>query len=170
MDAVERVKNMVRRTLVVSPSVKNKELYDRAMEIAPEAVKDLTIQQFHAKYRLPVLRHEMGRRPARRPRVDRSETDGASGTRQAPAGKRASRSARRGAAGQEAAVREVLVDFAMALEKAESRSELVRVVSDVDRWVARIVAATSRTRSRRTRRASSAEDIGRGNGTAPTAA
>jgi hypothetical protein len=154
MDAVERVRNMVRHSLVASPNVKNKELFDRAREIAPEVVKDLTIQQFHAKFRLPVLRNEMGRKNPGQPRSGRrtGTSEGANGSGPSPR-KRTTRSARRSRAsapsGQQAAVRDVLVEFAMDLEKAESRSDLIRVMGDMDSWVARILDAARGARPRR---------------------
>jgi len=175
MDAVERVRNMVRHSLVVSPNVKNKELFDRAQEIAPEAVQGLTIQQFHAKFRLPVLRNEMGRKTSRPSHSGRrsgaadSENAGASSPR-----KRTARSTRRGRAaapsGQQTAVREVLVAFAMELEKAESRSDLIRVMGDVDDWAVRVLDAAQGSRTRRIAAEPKAETNGRVTETPETSA
>jgi len=166
MDAVERVRNMVRHSLVVSPNVKNKELFDRAREIAPEVVKDLTIQQFHAKFRLPVLRNEMGRKASGQPRsARRSRAADATNTGATAPRKRAARSSRgsRAAApsGQQTAVREVLVEFAMQLEQAESRSDLIRVMGDMDGWVARILDASQGLRRRPAEAESKAASNGR---------
>ncbi|MGD8279128.1 MAG: hypothetical protein PVH00_13915, partial [Gemmatimonadota bacterium] len=147
MDAIQRVRNMVRHSLVVKPDVRNEELLDRAREIAPEVVKDLSIRQFHAKFRLPVLRHEMGRKKRQQRDAHRSDaggsTAGANATRKSSrkGTARTTRSRSRARAERSASVREVLVEFAMELEKAESRTELVRVMGDVDRWTARILEA-----------------------------
>jgi len=148
MDAIQRVRNMVRHSLVVKPDVRNEELFDRAKEIAPEVVKDLSIRQFHAKFRLPVLRHEMGRKKPRRQEASLGSdgggpTVGGSATTKSSR-KRTTRTRRgrsRAQPERSAAVREVLVEFAMELEKAESRSERIRVMGDVDRWTARILEA-----------------------------
>ncbi len=166
MDAVERVRNMVRHSLVASPNVKNKELFDRAREIAPEVVKDLTIQQFHAKFRLPVLRNEMGRKTSRQPgSARRSGASDAAKTGTTSPRKRTARSTRRSRtaapSGQQGAVREVLVEFAMELEKAESRSDLIRVMGDMDGWVARILDASQGLRRRPTAPEAKAASNGR---------
>lgn len=149
MDAVQRVKNMVRHSLIASPGVTNKELYARAHEIAPQAVEGLSLRQFHARFRLPVMVHEMGPRRKRKPKsvnrsaqVDSGSQGGAAAG--AVARPRKPRRSRAGKAAEPTAalqseVREVLVEFAVRLEKAESRSDLVRVVGGVDEVAARIL-------------------------------
>jgi hypothetical protein len=129
-DQVERVRDLVRRALVTDPNVTNKELFERAKEVAPEAVKDLTLLQFHARFRLPIIRNEMGprerkpgERPSRRPR-----------RRPAP----------RPAGSIRADLRELLVKFAVDLESASNRSELIRVVANVDKVIDDILALTRR--------------------------
>ncbi len=152
MDSVERVKNMVRHSLIAKPDVTNRELLARAKEIAPQAVEGLSLRQFHARFRLPIMRHEMGSR--------RRDANGAKGKRAGGAA-RAKSGARTGASARSAnggtrkrgasdgppadvrlhgAVREILIEFAVQLEEAESRSALVRAVSGVDTFVERIVA------------------------------
>jgi hypothetical protein len=109
---------MVRSTLVVDPKVKNRELYKRAMEIAPLAVKDLSLRQFHAQYRLPASRERAIRNGTIKPR-----------TRKPPRLSGANR------------IRGILLEFAEELTSAESRSDLVRVIGGIDAWVAKIVEA-----------------------------
>lgn len=161
MDPVERVKNMVRHTLVVKPDVSNRELLDRAREIAPDVVDGMTLRQFHGKFRLPIVRFEMTpKRPKKNGTADQSAaSNGAkSGTAQeqkaatSQSKPRQKRSRRKTAVTPEAmtgAVRKVLIDFAVELEKAESRSELVSVIAGVDTFVERIVDAASNANTKR---------------------
>lgn len=151
MDPVERVKNMVRHTLVVKPDVSNRELLARAKEIAPEAVDGLTLRQFHGKYRLPIVRFELTPKKAKQNGAAKKSSDGDSpaegqlaGTAPPPkpARKRTKRGRKRaGDADVEigGAVRAVLIEFAVELENAERRSELVNVIAGVDDYVKRIV-------------------------------
>lgn len=149
MDPVDRVKNMVRHTLVAKPDVSNRELFERAVEIAPSAVDGLSLRQFHARFRLPVIRHEMIRRP--RPKKDPAQASGA-----APSAGRAARTPKKtrtrksrrslayaGALSETEAmrpeVRAALVEFAVQLEGAEQRRDLVRVVASLDTFVDRIL-------------------------------
>jgi hypothetical protein len=158
MDPVERVKNMVRHTLVVKPDVSNRELMARAKEIAPEAVEGLSLRQFHGRFRLPVVRFEMT--PKQRAKKNGGTTKSSAAAEATPSRngtakadpasvKKApgrSRKGRKKQAAEAAAiidsnVRSVLVDFAVELEKAESRSELVTVMAGIDDYVKRIVDA-----------------------------
>ena len=154
MDSVERVRNMVRHTLVVKPDVTNRELLARAKEIAPDAVEGLTLRQFHGRFRLPIMRFEMGsRRRTKKKEAAPATTspNGGSGTAatvavgaevKAPAKTKRSRS-KAGAASTavvDRAVRDILVEFAVELEKAESRSDLVEVMGGVHTFVDRITA------------------------------
>ena len=161
VDPVDRVKNMVRHSLVASPNVTNRELFDRAKEIAPTAVEGMSLKQFHAKYRLPVTRFEMGTRP-RRERKPRSESaanestapsndisNRNGGTRPA-AQKKRTRSTSRKASTQAATngaarglIRAAIIDFAVELERAEQRSDLIQVVSRLDSIVDRILKITA---------------------------
>ena len=157
MDGVQRVKNMVRHSLVVSPKVTNRELFARAQEIAPQAVEGLSLRQFHARFRLPVLLNEMGNRRVRRARAERTPEGEVAARPAATAGssrkiQKTTRPRRRAGAspapGLEAAMREILVEFAVQLESAESRSDLVRVMGGVDGYTARILQIVERPRLR----------------------
>jgi hypothetical protein len=157
VDPIDRVKNMVRHSLVASPTVTNKELFERAREIAPAVVEGMSLKQFHAKFRLPVTRFEMGTRP-RRERKPRSAstTNGASSsdTANANGGPKATKTKRtrsrsrnavqaatNGAA--RALIRAAIIEFAVELERAEQRSDLIQVVSRVDGVVDRILKITA---------------------------
>jgi hypothetical protein len=156
MDGIQRVKNMVRHSLVVSPKVTNRELFARAQEIAPQAVEGLSLRQFHARFRLPVLLNEMGVKRARRARSEpRAEGEVAARplaiARPSAKARKAVRPRRRAdgspAPGAEAAVREILVEFAVQLEGAQSRGDLVRVMGGVNDVVARILNVVQPPRS-----------------------
>lgn len=127
-DPVDRIKDMVRRSLVTNPDVSNRELYDRAKEIAPELVEGLSLVQFHARYRLPIMRNEMSSRP-RESKVERRPR-----RRLAP----------RPAVPIRSQLREVLVRFAVELENASSRSELVKVIGNLDTFIDEIVGIARR--------------------------
>ncbi|HUF68557.1 MAG TPA: hypothetical protein VMM79_07850 [Longimicrobiales bacterium] len=161
MDPVERVKNMVRHTLVVKPDVSNRELLARAQEIAPEAVDGLSLRQFHGKYRLPIVRFEMAPRKARKNgAAEHADGEAKAGTRSSttakatPPSTKQKRGRRKTSGAQveiHGEVRQVLVDFAIELEKAERRSELVGVMAGVDDFVNRIVSVADNAYTRRSR-------------------
>lgn len=159
MDSVERVKNMVRHTLVVKPEVTNRELLARAMEIAPDAVEGLSLRQFHGRFRLPIMRFEMGSRrrtkkkeaaaaaaaasPNGKPVAATTAAGVAAETSAKPPAKTKRSRSKAGAASTavvDTAVRDILVEFAVELEKAESRSDLVEVMGGVHTFVDRITA------------------------------
>jgi len=151
VDPVERVKNMVRHSLVAKPDVSNRELFDRALEIAPAAVDGLSLRQFHARFRLPVIRHEMIRKP--RPKKEPSQTQptasAAPGARNQKAGRKTRTVKQRRslayanhyseAEAMRPEVRAALVEFAVQLEGAEQRRDLVRVIAGMDTFVDRIL-------------------------------
>jgi hypothetical protein len=161
MDPVERVKNMVRHTLVVKPDVSNRELLARAKEIAPEAVDGLSLRQFHGKYRLPIVRFEMAPRKARKNgAAEHADGEAKAGARPSTTAKATppvtkQKRGRRKTSGAQVEihgeVRQVLVDFAVELEKAERRSELVGVMAGVDDFVSRIVSVADNAYTRRSR-------------------
>ena len=153
MDPVERVKNMVRHSLVAKPDVSNRELFARAVEIAPAAVDGLSLRQFHARFRLPVIRHEMIRKP--RPKKEPSQTQSqptasvAPGVRSQKAGRKTRTVKQRRSLAyanhyseseaMRPEVRAALVEFAVQLEGAEERRDLVRVIAGMDTFVDRIL-------------------------------
>lgn len=154
MDPVERVKNMVRHSLVASPNVSNTELLERAKEIAPQAVDGLSLRQFHAKFRLPIVRHEMIRRrpPGERPKPRPKPTPAAPSldappeatvdTTAEPRAPKRQREQKQPDALAATGIRRVLLEFAVDLEKAEGRGDLIRVAGDIDTYVGRILEIT----------------------------
>jgi len=134
MDPLDRVKDMVRRALATNPKVTNRELMERAREVAPSAVDGLSLQQFHARFRLPVLRHEM------QPRQKQSEPRSRRRRPRTPAVATAASPA----ASLTGELRDILVRFGVDLEAAASRSDLVRVVGGIDAYVNDILAVAQR--------------------------
>lgn len=161
MDPVERVKNMVRHTLVVKPDVSNRELLNRAREIAPEAVEGLSLRQFHGRFRLPVVRFELTpkQRTKRNGTAEAAVAQSSAGSTEneisktasaeaekkpaQPKRKRGRKKAAEASPAIDGAIRDVLIEFAVELEKAESRSQLVSVIADVDGFVKRIVSVAA---------------------------
>jgi hypothetical protein len=160
VDPIDRVKNMVRHSLVASPTVTNKELFERAQEIAPAVVDGMSLKQFHAKFRLPVTRFEMGTRPRseRKPRSSSATNGNGAAASDAPAAngdtksaqkKRARTRTRKSSAAavsvngvSRGLIRTAIIDFVVELERAEQRSDLIQVVSRVDTIVDRILQIT----------------------------
>lgn len=159
----EKVFERVRQELSKNPSLGSRELYELAQGVDKSIAQD-TLQQFHARYVLPVKRERAkagGGRGGRRTRAGAAVAGGRRGRRAAAAApeagaeqpaqttagrRRGRRPASAGAAGagqgggaSREQVRSVLLQFAQELTDAESRSSLVKVLSRVDNYVDRIV-------------------------------
>lgn len=122
-DSEERIREMVRAALLEDPRVRNQVLMERAREIDEGVVEDLTLRQFHGKFRLPVSRSLSSAsaakaKPKRAPRARR--------TPDAPAVPDGSK---------QDAVRDIFRRFAVQLSKAEGRSEIVRAAARIDEFV-----------------------------------
>lgn len=137
----QRILDMVRRELVQNPDVDNAVLYDKAVELDPEAMEDVDRRQFNARYPLRVKRFELKRRT---PKAERGA--GSKPARRRPERKRAAREAKPAPASEaapsepprqdrRAGVRGVLLQFAQDLANADSRGDIVGVVAGVDRYV-----------------------------------
>lgn len=126
---MERIFNMVRAALVANPKVKNKDLMARAREIDPAAMNGMTGPQFHAKFRLAVSRERAKRNGTTKPRTRKPKMPLAE-----------AKSTRSRKAGNLDHVRSTLIEFAVAVQAAESRSDLVKVIAGVDSWAERIVS------------------------------
>lgn len=137
----EQVMEMVARELEQNPDIDAGELYTRAAEIDP-SIRELDRRQFNARYPLQVKRLRAAARgdggaakPAA-PRPSRRRKSQAKGkTQAAPRQRRAAA----GVAPSREKVRGVFLDFARDFANAESRSEIVNVLGDLDRYVDRIV-------------------------------
>lgn len=139
----QKVLALVRRQIEKDPHVPNDVLAKKAAAI-DRSVRKLSKLQFHGTYRLTAARQlaadgrgPAGRRPARK-RASGLATTGNAPTRQAapsPANADADR----------AAARAALLEFAGEVAQAESKSDVMRVLSTIDRYVDRVVAAAARS-------------------------
>jgi hypothetical protein len=126
----------VKAQLAETPEIATSELFEKAKNV-DASVKKLSLRQFNARYPLQIKRKQSLSRP----------------------GRRRSRRGSRDAAGQKAqtqgrdAVRDVFLRFAADLSSAEERKDLVKVISEVDRYVDEAISAVaSQSPPRRSRR------------------
>lgn len=153
-DRNEQVLARVREELSRNPDLGTKELFRRAQEV-DASIAELTQQQFQGRYVLPVTRE---RAAARRDAETGSQpSTRASKRRTAPPQRRSTRAERpetsrttaqpgaesdavpEGGLASRAAIRGVFLQFAREFAEAESRSEIVQVLSRVDDYVEQIV-------------------------------
>jgi hypothetical protein len=134
----DEVAARVREVLSRDRDASTTDLMRAATEVDP-AVDSLSKRQFNASYVLPakrVLGHtaKRGARKGAGKKPSRAK---------APAGRAASEtaSARGGGGDDRERVRAVLLEFARDFSAAESRSQIVDVLSHVDRYVEKIVRA-----------------------------
>lgn len=157
----DAVMNMVRAELQKNPSAGSGELYEKAKKMN-RAIGRLSVQQFHARYPLPVLREraakrkrgatgaktarggrrkaagKTGRQPRKGGRRRRSATApqaAPAATAAAPAGTRTTPSA-----GTRANVQEVLLQFAGVVATAD-KADMVQLMLRMDSWVDRVMEA-----------------------------
>ena len=134
-EANSKVMDMVKSELQKNPDIPNKELFEKARSI-DKGIDKLSARQFNATYPLQVKR---SMKPARKrgarkrgkaaaPRASRGRTA-------------AARPGAAGARGREQ-VRKVLVDLARDVAQGD-RGALVEVAAGIDRYVDRILKATS---------------------------
>jgi hypothetical protein len=121
----------VERQLKKDPKTPSRKLFERAKKMDP-AVARLSLRQFHAKYPLQVKRRLA---PKRRTKKRAPKSAAAPRAGQAPA---------RRAAGDEAAIRGVLLRFAKDVSAAEGKTETIEILANVDRYVADIMKAARR--------------------------
>jgi len=121
----ERVMGFVTKALLEEPEPPVGELYERARTLDP-GVAGMSLREFNARFPLQIRRREALERPGRRKSM-RSKA-----LRQRKA---ADEDRRR------AAVRGVLLRFAVELSEADGPAELVRVMAGLEAWVDETVAA-----------------------------
>lgn len=146
----EKILERVRQELTRNPKLGSRELYASAQ--ADKIDMQDSLQQFHARYVLPIKREKAGAKgsaapkkakPGRR-RTKRDTAEPVAAAAAAPAAPAAPK-ARRGrkSAKQDGPerdrIRGLLLQFAQELTDAESRSSLVQVLGRVDQYVSRIV-------------------------------
>lgn len=134
----EEVFQRMRRELEQSPAPGSRELYALAQELDPSIAQD-SMRQFHARYVLPIMREqarERGGATPRRTRVRRTREP-----ERAPAARRSPRSAPAPSAPARQdrdQIRAVLLEFARDFADADSRTEIVGVLSRIDEYVEKI--------------------------------
>lgn len=130
-EANPKVMDMIKSELKKNPDISNKELLAKARGI-DKGVDKLTARQFNATYPLQVKR---ATKPARkRTARKRGKAAPSGGTRRA-------RSPRGGDASRDQ-VRKVLVELARDVAQGD-RGALVEVAAGIDRYVDRVLKATS---------------------------
>jgi hypothetical protein len=139
----QKVLEHVRQELGKNPELGSRELHQSAQQVDKSAGQD-SLQQFHARYVLPVKREQRssgaatgGGRKGGRGRKGAESTMVEAGQR--PGRARRSRASRATEGSERDRVRELLLQFAQELTDAESRSSLVQVLGRVDQYVGRIV-------------------------------
>jgi hypothetical protein len=144
----QKVYERVRQELGKDPKLGSRELYAVAQSV-DKAISGDSLQQFHARYVLPVKREQAagargGAPAARKPgRPRRAKAAAATATTGGEATARAPRRRRRSAGSDRAQIRAVLLQFAQELTDAESRSSLVQVLGRVDSYVDKIAPSKS---------------------------
>lgn len=133
-EANPRVMEMVEAELKKNPDISNPELFERAKAI-DSSVEGMTARQFNATYPLQVKRAMRPRKPAaprkRQPRAKKRAAPRRE-TVTAPADHR----------GRDQ-VRKVLMELARDVAKAEGKGDVIDVIAGIDRYVDRVVKATS---------------------------
>jgi hypothetical protein len=164
-----KVMAMIERELAKDPSISNEALLEKAKKI-DASVGGLSARQFNARYPLQVKRRKDG--PAAKKGGGKRKAAKAKGATKAKASskgrkagrakakpkaaaksggrgrKRAARKAATGApraasGGDREAVRKILLDYARKVSAANSMTDMVDLVMDVDRYVDRVMKAAS---------------------------
>ncbi|CAN5410333.1 hypothetical protein BH24GEM3_BH24GEM3_16480 [soil metagenome] len=163
----DEVMEMVRQRLQEKPDVELRELYESAQRIDPE-VANLSTRQFYARYPLQIKRRRPGTggasgagggggstrkakaqsEPRRAKRTqsrtqEQEQEQKQEQTAAQPVARRRRRSQRNEAESRDA-VRGVFLRFAGEVAQAESRSEVVGVISNVDGYVDEVVRLINR--------------------------
>lgn len=148
----EKVLERVRQELSKNAKLGSRELYEMARGW-DQSVGEQTLQQFHARYVLPIKREQTAKAKGkqagkaagtgRRGRSTAAAAEKSAAPAAAPRGRRTRRAAAAPTAGEGGGadrdrVRAVLLEFARDFAKAESKTEIVQVMSRIDEYVDRI--------------------------------
>ena len=130
-DINDDVMAMVRAELEENPDVENKELFEKATEI-DEAIGDLSLRQFHARYPLQVKRQKAQAKSSRKKKSKSS------------AAKRARGSGRSGGGSVDRdRIRGTLLEFAKEVSAASGKAEMIDLITNVDRYVDEVAKAVN---------------------------
>jgi len=151
-----QVMSMVEAALEKNPDASSQDLYDQIKK-KKRSIGKLTLRQFHAKYPLQVKRRKKSgakgkakKAKAPRAKATRAKSTGRAKAPRAKATKRGRRATKRAASAAPVVVasgsgelnrdvvRAVMLEFAADLAAADSRQGAVRVVANVDRYLAKM--------------------------------
>jgi hypothetical protein len=149
----EQVLDTVRKELNKNPGRGSKELYEVAIGVEP-SIAENTLQQFHARYVLPIKREHAAAKDGSKGKKEADAKAPAPAVEAKPARSRARKQKPMRAQADEPAtgdtrgrrdadrdrVRSLFLQFARDFANAESRGEIVEVLSSVDRYVDQIVS------------------------------
>ncbi len=136
----EDVMNMVRSELEKDPKAGLESLYARAKAI-DSSVSQLSLRQFHARYPLQVKRGKAkaeGRNPRRQAQKKRTSRKAAGSEAAATPRPRRRSGGDEGQGADREKLRTLFLEFATEFAAAESRTDIVRVISSVDSYVDRV--------------------------------
>lgn len=141
-DRSEKAQERVREELGRNPGASTRELQAAAQSVEP-SVGELSLRQFNAGYVLPLKRSgsagkKKGRAGAGTRRQGSRKAAPAATPRSAPQPRTA---APKEPVSDRERVRATLLEFARDFSEAESRSAIVAVLSDLDRYVNKIVGS-----------------------------
>ena len=142
----QKAQDRVREEFEKNPEATTAELQAAAASVEP-SIAELSLRQFNAGYVLPLKRARAasGRKPGaattKRRRAAKARKQETKETPREEAPARAQ--SERGVQGDREQVRAVLLEFARDFSEADSRSAIVGVLSDLDRYVNRILGSRS---------------------------
>ena len=136
----EKVYDRVRQELEKGSKAGSRELYEMAQQVDKSIGQD-SLQQFHARYVLPVKRAQAranGGGKKRGGRKSKAEGKQSTGSRKAGRPRRTARQKAEKAGSDREHIRAVLLQFAQDFSAAENTSDIVRVMARVDDYVEQI--------------------------------
>lgn len=122
------VMEMVRKELSEDPNAETKALFEKAKEM-DSSLEDLSLRQFHARYPLQVKRKMSSKKKEKK-----GKKAGGSRKKSPTATRTRKRGTSASADGREA-IREGLLRFAKDVADADSKADLITVLTSVDDYV-----------------------------------
>jgi len=150
----EQVLEWVRQELNRDPGLGSGRLFEMAREREP-SLSDATLPQFHARYVLPVKRERAaaagggakgGKRKGTRKGTRKQQAEAPAEAQVAAPRAKRSRGRKAASAGDEGPrqrIRSVFLEFAREFAEADSRTQIVQVLSRVDEYVDRVMETQS---------------------------
>ena len=124
--AHEKVMALVERELKKNPGIGSADLLAKAKKVS-RSLSGMSVRQFHAKYPLQVKRRHGSTKPGRaKPSKAKPQAPSATKSRKPEAGDREK-------------IRGILLSFAKDVSAAESQAATIEVISNLDRYVDRIL-------------------------------